>query len=46
MHMIPHPTSFADFFGLWTQTVAVLVAILCGALATRTNLRRRRSVTP
>ena len=34
-----------DSFGLWTQTVAVLVAILTGALATRTNLRHRRSVT-
>jgi hypothetical protein len=39
------PTSFADSFGLWTQTVAVLVAILSGALATRTNLRHRWSVT-
>jgi hypothetical protein len=42
---LTHPTSFADAFGLWTQTVAVLVATLSGALATRTNLRHRRSVT-
>ena len=42
---LTHPTSFADSFGLWTQTVAVLVAILSGALATRTNLRYRRAVT-
>ena len=39
-------TSLADSFGLWTQTVAVLVAMLSGALATRTNLRHRWSVTP
>jgi|SRR5687767_7774108 hypothetical protein len=43
---LTHPKSFADSFGLWTQTVAVLVAILSGALATRTNLRHRRPVTP
>ena len=42
---LTHPTSFADAFGLWTQTVAVLIAILSGALATSTNLRHRRSVT-
>jgi hypothetical protein len=42
---LTHSTSFADSFGLWTQTIAVLVAILSGALATRTNLRHRRSVT-
>jgi hypothetical protein len=42
---LTHPTSFADSFGLWTQTVAVLVAILSGALATRANLRHRRLVT-
>ena len=38
-----HPTSVVDSFGLWTQMVAVLVAAMSGALATRTNLRRRRS---
>lgn len=42
---LTHPTSFADSFGLWTQTVAVLSALLSGALATRANLRYRRSVT-
>jgi hypothetical protein len=41
---LTHPTSFADAFGLWTQAVAVLVAVLSGALATSTNLRHRRSV--
>jgi hypothetical protein len=40
------PKSLADSFGLWTQTVAVLVTILSGSLATRTNLRHRWSVTP
>jgi hypothetical protein len=39
------PKSFADSFGLWTQTVAVLVATVGGVLATRTNVRRRSSVT-
>ena len=38
-----HPTSVADSFGLWMQMVAVLAATASGALATRTNLRRRRS---
>jgi hypothetical protein len=37
------PTSVADSFGLWMQMVAVLAAMVSGALATRTNLRRRRS---
>jgi hypothetical protein len=39
-----HPTSFADSFGLWTQMIAVLVAILSGTLAASANVRRRRSV--
>jgi phosphoglycerol transferase MdoB-like AlkP superfamily enzyme len=42
---LTNPKSLADSFGLWTQTVAVLVATVCGVLATRTNLRRRSRVT-
>ena len=42
---LTNPKSFADSFGLWTQTLAVLVATVGGVLATRTNLRRRSSVT-
>ena len=38
-----HPTSVADSFGLWLQMVAVLAAMVSGSLATKTNLRRRRS---
>jgi hypothetical protein len=37
--------SFGDAFGLWTQTLAVLVAIAGGVLATRNNLRHRKRVT-
>jgi hypothetical protein len=40
----PYPT-VPPAFDLWTQSVAVLVAVLSGALATTTNLRYRRSVT-
>ncbi|MGH9160103.1 MAG: hypothetical protein ACRD2X_08965 [Vicinamibacteraceae bacterium] len=36
---LTNPTSFADTFGLWTQTVAVVVATVGGMLATITNLR-------
>jgi hypothetical protein len=42
---LTNPQSFADSFGLWTQTLAVLVATVGGLLATRSNLRRRSSVT-
>jgi hypothetical protein len=42
---LTNPKSFADSFGLWTQTLAVLVATVGGVLATRTNLRGRPSVT-
>lgn len=34
------PRSLGDTFGLWLQTVAVIVAAVAGAIATRTNLRR------
>ena len=37
------PTSIADSFGLWMQMVALLAAMVSGALATKSNLRRRRS---
>jgi hypothetical protein len=40
-----NPTSFGDSFGLWTQTLAVLVAIIGGVLATRSNLRHGSLVT-
>jgi hypothetical protein len=42
---LTNPKSFGDSFGLWTQMLAVLVAIVSGVLATRINLRRRSSVT-
>jgi hypothetical protein len=42
---LTNPKSLADSFGLWMQTVAVLVATVGGVLATRANLRRRSSVT-
>jgi hypothetical protein len=37
------PTSVTDSFGLWMQMLAVLAAMVSGALATKTNLRRQRS---
>src|SRR5262245_52513194 len=37
---LTNPESLADSFGLWTQTLAVLVATVGGVLATSTNLRR------
>ncbi|MEP6916672.1 MAG: hypothetical protein ABJC89_13560 [Acidobacteriota bacterium] len=36
---LTNPTSFADSFGLWTQTLAVLAATVGGVLATMANLR-------
>jgi hypothetical protein len=42
---LTNPTSFGDSFGLWTQTLAVLVAIIGGVLATRSNVRHRSLVT-
>jgi hypothetical protein len=42
---LTNPGSLADSFGLWTQTVAVLVAAMGGVFATRTNLRRQSSVS-
>jgi len=42
---LTNPTSFADSFGLWMQTLAVLVATVGGVLGTRSNVRRRSSVT-
>jgi hypothetical protein len=43
---LTNPASLVDSFGLWTQTLAVLVATVGGVFATRTNLRRQSSVTP
>jgi hypothetical protein len=42
---LTNPRSLADSIGLWTQTVAVLVAAMGGVFATRTNLRRQSSVS-
>jgi hypothetical protein len=42
---LTNPKSLADSLGLWTQTVAVLMATVGGVLATSANLRRRSSVT-
>jgi len=41
---LTNPTSLADSFGLWMQTLAVLVATVSGVLATRSHVRRRFSV--
>lgn len=42
---LTNPRSVADSFGLRMQTLAVLVATVGGVLATRSNVRRRSSVT-
>ena len=39
---LTNSTSFGDSFGLWTQTLAVLVAIADGVLATWSNPRNPR----
>jgi hypothetical protein len=41
---LTNPMSFADSFGLWMQTLPVLVATVGGVFATRTDLRRQSSV--
>lgn len=44
-HRLTSPASTGDAFGLWLQMLAVLVAIVAGASASRFRLRRRRPVT-
>jgi hypothetical protein len=43
-HRLTSPSSMGDAIGLWMQTLAVLAAIVTGALATRSHLQRRRQV--
>jgi hypothetical protein len=38
-HRLTSVTSVGDAIGLWMQTVAVVVAIVAGSVATRSRLR-------